>query len=171
MPYPKREADPIEIAAKAWLTKVNLLKQRLEQTPNEKIPELQFATEIDWLNAANCSPQLNTDADYRWGLHILFGEVEDTFGKTAMNALQKYIQANNGQFPTALSQLQPYFDSPVDDAILQRYEIVPATTIPKAKEMSDSWLIAQKVRVDENDKNDQREVIGPKGYGSSWTFW
>jgi hypothetical protein len=88
-----------------------------------------------------------------------------------MKALQKYLKANNGQFPTDLSQLQPYFDSPVDGAILQRYEIVPANTIPKAKEMSVSWLIVQKTRVDENDKNDQREVIGPNGYGSSWTFW
>ena len=165
------ESDPIEIAAKAWLTKVNLLKQRLEQTPKEKIPELQLATEMDWLNAALGTSQLKTDADYRWDLHNLFSEVEDTFGKMAMNALQKCIQANNGQFPTDLSQLQPYFNAPVDDAILQRYEIVPANTIPKANEMSESWLIVQKARVDENDKNDGREVIGPKGYGNSWTFW
>ncbi len=165
------ENDPTEIAAKAWLTKVNLLKQRLEQTPNEQIPELRFATEMDWLNAALGTPQLKTDADYRWDLHNLFSEVEDTFGKMAMNALQKYIQANNGQFPTDLSQLQPYFNTPVDDAILERYEIVPANTIPKAKEMSGSWLIVQKARVDENDKNDGREVIGPNGYGNSWTFW
>jgi len=165
------ENDPVESAAKAWLTKVNLLKQRLEHTPNEKIPELQFATEIDWLNAANCCPQLNTDADYRWGLNILFGEVEGAFGKMAMNALQKYIQANNGRFPTDLSQLQPYFDSPIDDAILQRYEIVPASSVPKAKEMGDDWLIAQKIRIDANDKNDGREVFGAKGYGNSWTFW
>jgi RNA polymerase sigma factor (sigma-70 family) len=163
--------DPIEIAAKAWLIKVNLLKQRLDQMPNEKIPELQFATELDWLNAALGTSQLKTDDDYRWDLHNLFGVVEDKFGNMAMKALQKYIKANNEQFPTDVSQLQPYFDSPVDDAILQRYEIVPANTIPKAKEMSVSWLIVQKARMDENDKNDQREVIGPNGYGSSWTFW
>ena len=165
------ENDPMEIAAKTWLTKVNLLKQRLEQTPNEQIPELRFATETDWLNAALGTPQLKTDADYRWDLHNLFSEVEGTFGEMAWNALRQYIQANNGQFPTDLSQLQPYFNTPVDNSILERYEIVPANTILKANEMSDSWLIVQKNRVDENDKNDGREVIGPKGYGNSWTFW
>ena len=101
--------------------------------------------------------QLETDDDYRWDLHNLFGVVEDKFGNMAMKTLQKYIKANNEQFPTDVSQLQPYFDSPVDDAILQRYEIVTANTIPKAKEMSVSWLIIQKARMDENDKNDQRE--------------
>jgi RNA polymerase sigma factor (sigma-70 family) len=165
------ESDPVEAAAKAWLTKVNLLKQRLEQTPNEKIPELQFATEMDWLNAALGTSELNTDDDYRWDLHNLFGMVEDKFGKMGNKALQKYIQANNGQFPDDLSQLQPYFDPPVDDAILQRYEIVPASSIPKAKEVGNDWLVAQKVRVDMNDKNDGREVFGAKGYGNSWTFW
>jgi RNA polymerase sigma factor (sigma-70 family) len=167
----QNENDPIDVAAKAWLTKVNLLKQRLDQTPNEKIPELQFASELDWLNAVLGKDQLKTDDDYRWDLENLFGEVEDKFGKMAMKALQKYIQANNGQFPADISQLQPYFDSPVDDAILQRYEIVSVETIPKAKEFSDSWLIAQKVRIDENYKGDSREVIGPKGYGNSWTLW
>jgi hypothetical protein len=117
------------------------------------------------------SSQLESDADYRWDLQQLRRWVEDKFGGMAMNALQKYTRANNGQFPTDLSQLQPYFDSPVDDAILQRYEIVSAETIPKAKEFGDNWLIAQKDRVDKDDKNDSREVIGPNGFGSSWTFW
>jgi RNA polymerase sigma factor (sigma-70 family) len=165
------ESDPVEVAARKWLTKVNLLKQRLEQLPNAKIPELQFAEELDWLNAALGTPELKTEDDYRWDLNNLFGMVTDKFGKMGNKALEKYIQANNGQFPTDLFQLQPYFASPVDDAILQRYEIVPASSIPKAKEVGDRWLVAQKVRVFENYKNEGREVFGAKGYGNSWTFW
>jgi hypothetical protein len=163
--------DLVEVAAKNWLTKVNLLKQRLDQMPNSKIPELQFATEIDWLNAALGTSQLNKDEDYLWDLHNLFEAVEDRFGKMGNKALQKYIQANNGQFPTDLSQLQSYFDSPVDDAILQRYEIVPASSIPKAAEVGDNWLVAQKVPAFENYKNEGREVFGANGYGNSWTYW
>lgn len=51
-------------------------------------------------------------------------------------ALQGYAKANNGQFPSDLSQLKPYFNSVVDDAILQRWEIVPA------KELA-SYITAQ----------------------------
>jgi RNA polymerase sigma factor (sigma-70 family) len=75
--------DPMEVAIKAWLTKVNHLKQRLEQMPELKIPELQFVTEKDWLNAANSSSQLDTDADYRWDLRQLRDSGEDTFGGIA----------------------------------------------------------------------------------------
>jgi len=31
---------------------MNKLKQRLAETPGAKIPELQFLTDQDWLNAA-----------------------------------------------------------------------------------------------------------------------
>jgi RNA polymerase sigma factor (sigma-70 family) len=163
--------DPIEIAAEDLAAKVNLLKHRLEQTPNEQIPELQFATARDWCNAALDSPHLNKQSDYQWDLDQLRATVEDRFGEMAMYALQSYIKTNKGQFPTDPSQLQPYFKTPVDGAILQRYEVIPANTVPKAKEMSDSWLIVERDRVDANDKNEGREVIGPKGYGNSWTFW
>ena len=165
------ENDPTEFAAKSLVIKVNQLKQWLEQHPDEKIPELQFVTYRDWFNAALSSAQLNSDDDYRWELHNLFAAAEDQFGEMAYNALRKYVEANKGQFPADLSQLQPYFESPVDEAILQRYAIVPANRIPKSKEMSDTWLIAQNARAFENYKNEGREVIGPKGYGNSWTFW
>ena len=167
----QNENDPTVIAVRNLVAKVNLLKQRLEETPNEKIPELQWITERDWLNAALGTSELKTEDDYRWDLHNLFEAAEDKFGEMGYKALQKYMNANNGKFPTDLSQLQPYFDLPVDDAILQRYEIVPANAVPKAKDDGDGWLVAQKSHIDETDRNDGREVFGNKGYGNSWTFW
>ena len=159
--------DSIEAAANRLVARVKLLKERLEQMPNEKIPELQFVTEEKWLGIANASPKLDTDADYQWAFRQLRGSVEDVFGEMANSALKKYIKANNGQFPANLSQLQPYFKSPVDDAILQRYGIVPASSIPSAK-MGDTWLIAQKAPV---GNNDSREVIGSEGYGHPGYIW
>ena len=41
-------------------------------------------------------------------------------------ALQKYVRTHNSQFPTDLAQLRPYFKSPVDDAVLERWQIVPS---------------------------------------------
>jgi hypothetical protein len=57
----------------------------------------------------------------------------------------------------------------VDEAILQRYEIVPAKTIPVANYMGSDWLVAQISPVD--GENDSREVIGPNGYGHPGNAW
>ncbi len=153
--------DPTDAAAKALMAKVNKLKQRLEDTPDAKIPELQFLTEQDWLKAANGN--LDTDADYRRALASLRDAGENKFGNMVETALQKFYQANGKQFPTDFAQLQPYFDSPVDDAILQRWEITPASTVPNLG-MGDP-IITQKAPVD--DMFDQRIAIGPNGYGST----
>ena len=77
--------DPTDASAKALAAKMNKLKQRLAETPGAKIPELQFLTDQDWLNAAN--GKLDTDADYRRALASLRSAVE---GKVA-SMLQKAL--------------------------------------------------------------------------------
>lgn len=137
--------DPTDIAPKALLAKVNKLKQRLQETPDAKIPELQFLTEQDWLNAAN--GRLDRDTDYRRALSKLRFAGEGDFAGMLNRAVKGYMQSNNAQMPTDLTKLQPYFDSPVDDAILRRWEIVPANTIPGLR--GEGLLITQKEPVDE----------------------
>ena len=140
---------------------MNKLKLKLEETPNAKIPELQFVTEQDWLNAAN--RRLDTDADYRRALSTLRSAGENKVGQMIKKALTGYMRAND-QLPTDLAQLQPYFDSPLDDAILQRWEIAPAETV-KSLGLGGDVIITQKAPVDE--VFDTRYGIGPIGYGST----
>ncbi len=150
-------------AAESWLARVNLLKQRLEQTPEARIPELRYLNEYDWLNAARSD--LKTDNDYRRALSSLRTSGEGKFATRASEALKKYLQENNQQFPTQLSQLLPYFSvyfqPPVDDAILQRWEIVPTTNGIVA--FGGNMVITQKAPVD--DEYDSRYGIGPAGSG------
>jgi len=76
------------------------------------------------------------------------------------------MQANNSQFPTDLSQLRPYFESPPDDAVLQRWQIAPADFIPNIRVGSEDWIVTQKASpVDE--EYDSRFVFGPMGTGSN----
>jgi RNA polymerase sigma factor (sigma-70 family) len=112
--------DLTKTAAQSWLSRVVQLKQRLTQDPTAKIPELQFVTEQDWLNPAR--GELRTDADYRRALSTLRSAGENKFASMLQKALNGYMRSNSGQMPTDLAQLQSYFDSPVDDAILQRWE-------------------------------------------------
>jgi len=154
--------DPTALAEKSWLDRVGKLKERLQQTPGAKIPEFQYLTEKDWLNAA--MPDLNSDKDYRRALAGLRAAAEDTFASSELRpALSQFAQANNGQFPTALSQLQPYFDPPVDESILQRWEVAPKSVIPGVG-MGET-VITQVGPVDGD--YDTRYCIGPNGSGSA----
>jgi RNA polymerase sigma factor (sigma-70 family) len=154
--------DPAQTALGLWLNRVDRLKQRLKQMPLAQIPEMQFLTDEDWLKAAQGN--LDTDGDYRRALSDLRTAGESKFSGMLQPALQSYMNANNQQFPTNLSQLQSYFNPPVDPAILQRYSVLPASTVPNVT-MGGDWIITQTAAVDAD--YDSRVVIGPNGYGAS----
>jgi hypothetical protein len=153
--------DSTDAAAKALVDKVNRLKLRLEQTPGAKIPELQFLTDQDWIRAA--SGNLDSDVDYRLALSALRSAGENKFAAELQPALNQYMKANNVQFPTDLSQLQSYFPSPVDDAILQRWEITSPKTVPNIR-VGQAGIITETAAVD--DVFDTRIAVGSDGYGN-----
>src|SRR5258708_14074376 len=108
---------------KSWVGRVNQLKEKLGQMPDQKIPELQFLTDQDWLDAVRPIRQLKTETDYGQALSALRSAAKGEFAGALQNALRNYAQASNGQLPTDLSQLKPYFGSAIDDSVLQRYEL------------------------------------------------
>jgi RNA polymerase sigma factor (sigma-70 family) len=100
------------------------LKQKLEQISDKKIPELQFLTERDWANAA-WDADLNTEDGVREALSKLREGAINTFLNEMMKAaFKKYLAAHDGILPADLFQLKPYFNVPVTDAMLQRYELL-----------------------------------------------
>jgi RNA polymerase sigma factor (sigma-70 family) len=120
--------------------KVALLKKQLEQMPDKKIPELQFVTERDWANAAR-DADLDTEDGVRQALSKLREEAENTFlNDLTKAAIKEYLAANGGVLPSDLYQLKPYFDVPVTDEMLQRYELLqtgkPDPSVPLVKEIA-----------------------------------
>jgi len=108
--------------------KVARLKQKLEQMPDKKIPELQFLSEIDWADAAR-DADFSTDDGIRQALGKLREEAENTFlNDMTKNAIKEYLAANGNVLPSDLYQLKPYFDVPVTDAMLQRYQLLQTGT-------------------------------------------
>jgi hypothetical protein len=129
---PAKAIDPTESEMKSWLGRVNELKVKLQQLPEQKIPEFQFLTDQDWLAAVRNIPQLKTEAEVGKALSALRTAAKNEFAPVLQNALHSYAQAQNGQLPTDWSQLRPYFTSPVDDSILQRYEFAqPGMVVEK----------------------------------------
>jgi RNA polymerase sigma factor (sigma-70 family) len=140
--------DPTQIETKSWLGRVNQVKQRFEQNPGSKIPELQFLLAQDWLDATKGN-YLQTEDDYRKAMAGLRLQAATRFGMVAQGALSRYAEANNGQFPTDLSQLQPYFKTPADSAVLQGYQIIPAIYLGNDVSGLGDRAIIQKAASDE----------------------
>jgi len=157
------EFAPTESAMKAWAVKVTLLKQKLEQMPDKKIPELQFATEKDWADAA-WNADLNTEDGVRQALSKLREEAKNTFLNDMMKAaIKKYIAANDGMLPANLFQLKPYFDAPVTDAMLQHYELLQT-----GKPSSDtSEPLVKEIAPPVDDEYDSYHAISMSGAGGS----
>jgi RNA polymerase sigma factor (sigma-70 family) len=155
--------DPRASLVESWLAREDKLKKSIEQYPDKAIPELQLLSEQQWLDAA-MNAKFDTDKAIRQTLADLRHTAENNFASLAQPALSKYMQANNGQFPTDLSQLQPYFETPIGDAILSRWEILPQSALPNQK-MGSDWVITEKAPVD--PEFDNRWAIGSSGYGNT----
>jgi RNA polymerase sigma factor (sigma-70 family) len=154
----QRKNDPTRSTATAWLNRVKQLKQYLEQHPEENIPELQYVSEQGWLGAVDPSMEVKTfktPDDYcRQAVMLLDWGAEGTFGGFIQNGLQKYANANNGQFPTGLSQLGPYCEPDVEDILQQLYVIKPASILPasvvKDLKIETDWVVTRRKRVVSN---------------------
>src|ERR1051326_438905 len=154
--------DKTLTAVVSWKQRVDQLRARLEQTPEARIPELQLFAEEDWLNAAR--GKLETDTDYRKALSTLRGAGENKLATMLQKPLKDYLKANGNAFPTEISQLKPFLAPNTDDALLQRWEIAPASTI-KSLGLGGDALITEKSAVDE--VFDMRHGIGPYGSGTT----
>lgn len=148
---------------KSWLAREEKLRQVAEQYPDKRTPDMQLLSEQDWLNQAK-DAKFDTEENIQRALANLRNAAANKFAKIASEAVKKYMAANNDQFPTDLAQLQPYFGTPISDAILSRWGIVPQSAYPNQR-LGGDWLIAVKDPVDR--ELDSNVVIGPGSYGSS----
>jgi RNA polymerase sigma factor (sigma-70 family) len=148
--------------ANSWQERVALLREALVQLPELSIPELQLATDEDWLDAAK--EKLETGDDFRHALSKLRNLVTQKFAKIAQPALRAYLNVHDGQFPRAAMDIQAHLERVIDPAIWQRYAVVSADTVGNVR-VGGNFIITQKRVIDE--ALDSEVVIGPNGFGSS----
>ena len=154
-------ADPSLQAALEWKARASKLRARLDQMPDQKIPQLQLLSEEDWLNVTKRS-KLDTELEFRQVLGLLRDRARKNIEGAMFLALNQYKKANNGQLPADMLQLKPYFNSPVDDAILLHYEI-------QRSENADQWRIVEKEHLDggfDTTFRIERDVFGVVKRGS-----
>jgi hypothetical protein len=132
------------------------LRQWLGDRPEEQIPELQFLSEESWIRSADW--ERVTDEEFRGWISAQRSNAEAKFARMTQKALKGFAQEHDSRFPTDVSQLKGYYEMPIDDAILQRWEVVPAKSLIKSlAEGGGDWVITQKTPV--NKKFDSRRGI------------
>lgn len=157
---PMSRNEMLASMANFYSERADQLKQLLETNPSEKIPELQFLTESEWLWLAH-EDHLDTEDGYRMAMSRARTMAEGhIFHDVLKPALQQYAQGNNGQFPTDIAQLKLWFKSPVDEAILQRWVVLPKNKLAPdlQAQLNEDWFITQKAPV--NATLDQRYLGG-----------
>jgi hypothetical protein len=152
--------------ANSWIARVGQIKKYLEQNPEIGIPELKMLTPGDWLNAGR-EPGVDDEIGLRKGLKVLRDTAKARVSPLICDALKQFTKANGGRFPTDVTQLKTYFDTPLDDVVLARYTVLPASEISRSdyNHPGAVWLIAEKAPVDVDF--DTRVVIGENGRTTS----
>lgn len=108
---------------KSWLARLKQLKQLFSQRDDQRIPELQFLNDRDWLLIGR-TEKLDTEEHIREALAKARNDARRIFARQMLKALSSYKKAFQGELPPATLALAPYFSVPVDGALLQRYEMI-----------------------------------------------
>jgi RNA polymerase sigma factor (sigma-70 family) len=148
------DTDPIRVAAKSWLAKVDVLKKWIAQRPEQQIPEFQYLLDYDWLDAVKTS---NMMGDYAPGNAAigLREAAKRQFAHELSNALRRFVAEHDGQLPADLAQLNAYMQQPMNDAILKSYRLLHAGKL--ADLPGKEWLVAE--IAPPFDKNDWRRMM------------
>jgi hypothetical protein len=127
VPGEEASNDPaIQTVIETLAKRVTQLRQKFDQMPNRKIPELNYLADKDWLAVVGDVEKMESDEEISSAMSSMRSRAKSEFGTMMRKALRRYAEANGDMLPTDITQLQPYFDQPVDVAALQRYQIAEA---------------------------------------------
>ncbi len=152
-------SDPFVQQALKWKANREKLKQILKDRPEQWVPEMKLLGEDTWLDLAR-----DEDLDTPDGIRKVLSEARHTaknaFVPQLGDALKFFVEAHGGMLPDNISELKPYFEQPVDDAMLDQYKMVHTG---KFSDVRDGFVATDKQAVD--PEYDVTWKIGPYGYG------
>jgi hypothetical protein len=138
--------DPVrtdQIAA--WSARLKRVKQSFTDLPTQAIPELKLLTDLDWLSLARTLPA-DSDLDLKKARSAARALAIPRFTRSLGAALRDYTAANDGNLPTDITQLIPFFKTPADPDILQRYVMTGSGNVRTMK----GEAIGERAPVDED---------------------
>lgn len=162
---PATATDPSRVAqTNAWLANVKRLKQSFADFPAQSIPELKLLTELDWLTLART---LSADSELEWRKARSAARTQaiKRFTPSLGAALRAYTATHDGNLPTKVAQLLPYFATPIDPDLLQRYTMTASGNIRTMH----GEAVGERAAVDE--EFDPRYSVSATGATSSFNSW
>jgi hypothetical protein len=144
--------------------RVTLLKQKLEERPDKKIPELALLTEKDWEDVA-WNADLDTDDGVRVALRDARSKAVETFLNLTRPALKEFLAVNNDILPSNLLPLKPYYGPQVTDDMLQRYAFIQTGKL--STNLSED-VIREAAPVVDDDYEAVRRMSMTGGGGNVW---
>ncbi len=116
-------SDPaLETQIHAWLDRVGRLRAFLDRHPAHRTPELALLRDDAWFDAVQKADIADDDAARR-----ALGQIRLRAVNLAANRLQPallaYLRAHDRTLPAQLADLAPFFDPPLDPAVLGRFRL------------------------------------------------
>ncbi len=139
--------------------RITQLRDRLSQNPTQMIPEIAMATEEDWKDVVK-NGTWDSQEEMLEAFKALRTRSKTRFATAFGPAMRRYAANNGGNLPGDLSQTAPYFDPPIDPAILSRYTMLqsgPLQNVPP-----NQYLIQENTVAD--PQHDAQFSIGLSGY-------
>jgi hypothetical protein len=137
--------------------RVNRLKQEFQEMSAEPIPEFQYMSVRDWVDLLWYQPEI--ERRNMRALSWLRSAAQIHFAmRTLREALRSYAADNSGSFPFAISDLERYFNSPVDPSALENWVIMPTSSLPDSIRIDEELVITQKAATE--PELEQRIVLG-----------
>ena len=149
LPPPKAGALTVSLEQrteiKAWLARVKRLRQLFEERPDQRIPEMQFLTDQDWLRVAK-SNELNSEDGRRKALAAARDAAISHFTSQLSMALWNFAKTASTDASPTIFTLGPFLEKPADAALLERYELRKAP--PSGLRGSIEWSVQNKAPID-----------------------
>ena len=128
--------------------RVKTLKQRFEEWPGRKTPELKLLGEQDWLNEAAIH-KLDSDEDARQAMSNLRWKAKNEFSDLVNKALAQFTKDNNQRLPTDPAELAQYLESPANACLANWQVAQPGWVHPPQpngpnSEKAEVWALIEK---------------------------
>jgi len=124
--------DAFTATVLAETARAGRLNEQLAHMPEKRIPELEWLTLTDWLDAVK-DADLESEAGVRKALSRLRRLAKNRLYPVWQAAFRAYLDNNAGQLPGDLTQLKPYFATAVHDSILERYQLLSSGSASNLK--------------------------------------
>ena len=130
------------------------LDRSLRKSPEKEIPEMELLSEADWLKVAKEFPSVETNQDSDAALGKLRKVARERFSSEIIGTVQKMAPDLRQRFSgiSSAAELNQFLGSPMNEAILNRYEVVHAaalgpewrTTDPSGESMLPQLVIRER---------------------------